>query len=135
MSPAPDRTAEVAAVLSQINRAWLEGTPDAIGDHVADDVVMVFPAFKGSAKGREAFVGGFRGFLASARIVSHSETEFHIDVVGNTAVASFGFEMVYERGGSNTRSAGRDLWVFEHRAGRWVAVWRTMIDVVEEAAS
>lgn len=134
MSPAPDAKAEVASVLIQINRAWLEGTPDAIGDYVADDVVMMFPAFKGSAKGREAFVGGFRSFCQHARILSHLETEFHIDVVGNTAVASFGFDMTYARGGSNTRSAGRDLWVFEHRAGRWVAVWRTMIDVVEEPA-
>jgi hypothetical protein len=125
----------VAAVLNQINTAWLGGTPDAIGDHVADKVVMVFPAFKGSVSGREAFVEGFRSFCTNARILSHAETEFHIDVIENTAVASFGFEMTYERGGSKYRSAGRDFWVLEDQSGRWVAVWRTMMDLVEEPAS
>jgi hypothetical protein len=67
-------------------------------------------------------------------MLSHSETQFHIDVIENTAVASFGFDMTYERGGSSYRSAGRDLWVFENQAGRWVAVWRTMTDLIEENA-
>jgi hypothetical protein len=46
VSPAIDelaaRKAEVAAVLTQINEAWVGGTPHAIGDYVADKVVMVF---------------------------------------------------------------------------------------------
>jgi hypothetical protein len=137
MSPAIGQVAEpeaanVTAVLKRINEAWLEGTPDAIGDYVADNVVMVFPGFQGSFVGREAFVGGFRSFCDSARIKEHRESDFNVDLVGSTAVASFRFDMIYERGGSKYRSAGRDLWVFEDRAGRWVAVWRTMMDLVEE---
>jgi hypothetical protein len=128
----PEREAQVSATLGQINQAWLTGNPDKIHDFVADEVVIVFPGFAGSVKSREAFVAGFRDFCENARIESHTESEQHIDVVGNTAIASFRFDMIYERGGSRYRSTGRDLWVFEYRADRWLAVWRTMLDLDEE---
>jgi uncharacterized protein (TIGR02246 family) len=128
----PERQAQVSATLRQINQAWLTGNPDGIHDFIADEVVMMFPGFAGSVKGREAFVASFRDFGENARIESHSESDQQIDVVGNTAIVSFQFEMIYERGGSRYRSTGRDLWVFEDRANRWLAVWRTMLDLAEE---
>ena len=126
------RQSQVTAALGRINEAWLEGRPDAINDFIADGIVMVLPAFSGSMNGREAFVSGFRDFCENARIHSHSETDYHVDVVGNTAVASFRFDMIYERDGNRYRSTGRDLWVFEDQASRWLAVWRAMLDIVEE---
>ena len=38
-----------------------------------------------------------------------------VDVVGETAVVSFAFAMVYERDGASYRATGRDLWVFGQR--------------------
>jgi len=55
-----------------------------------------------------------------------------LDLRGSTAVASFAFEMIYQRGGTSYRSSGRDLWVFQQREGRWLAVWRTMLDLKDE---
>jgi len=123
---------DVVGVLRQINQAWLKGAPDAIGDFVADDVVMAIPGFSGRIRGREAFVAGFRQFCESARIDAHKETAYDVDVVGKTAVATCTFDLTYEREGSRYRSTGRDFWIFEERAGRWLAVWRTMFDLTEE---
>ena len=131
-----DRTAElraqVVAALGRINEAWLKRTPDAINDIVDDEITMVFPGFSGRVTGRESFLAGFRDFCENARVHSHSESGYQIDLVGNTAVATFRFDMIYERDGARYRSTGRDFWVFEDQAKGWVAVWRTMLDTTEE---
>ena len=46
---------------------------------------------------------------------------------------TFRYEMVYLRSGERYRAAGRDLWVFQQQAGAWIAVWRAMLDLQEEA--
>ena len=56
-----------------------------------------------------------------------------MDVIGDTAVASFTYEMVYERSGKRSRATGRDLWVFTRYGSEWIAVWRTMLDLAEQA--
>ena len=72
---------------------------------------------------------------ADARIVSYHEHDHQVDLIADMAVASFGFEMIYEREGSGFRARGRDLWVFASQAGGWLACWRTMLDLHEEPAS
>src|ERR1700681_2581127 len=89
MDKLPRRQGQVAAALGRINECWVKGTPDAINDLVADGIIMVLPAFSGSLNGREAFVAGFRDFCGNARVHAHTETDYQIDVIENTAVASF----------------------------------------------
>jgi ketosteroid isomerase-like protein len=132
MDRTAERRAQVVVALGRINEAWLKGTPDAINDIVDDEIAMVFPGFIGRVNGRESFVAGFRDFCENARVHSHSETDYQIDLVGNTAVATFRFDMIYERDGARYHSTGRDFWVFEDHASGWVAVWRTMLDMTEE---
>ena len=72
---------------------------------------------------------------AERRIVSYHEHDHQVDLIADMAVASFGFEMIYEREGSGFRARGRDLWVFARQAGGWLACWRTMLDLHEEPAS
>ena len=43
-----------------------------------------------------AFLSGFRDFCQNAGVHEFREHDHHIDVVGDTAVASFRYEMVYE---------------------------------------
>jgi len=49
-------------------------------------------------------------------------------------VASFTYEMIYERDGKGNRATGRDLWVLARQDGHWLAVWRTMLDLAEQPA-
>jgi ketosteroid isomerase-like protein len=125
-------TDAVAEALRSINQSWLEGRPLDMKPLLHPEIVLVVPGFTGRVGGRDAFIAGFVDFCQSARIVSFQEDEYQVDQVGETAVASFQFDMVYERDGSRCQATGRDLWVFTREADGWVACWRTMLDLNEE---
>jgi len=122
-------------LLDRINRAWLEGRPEDLAPLLDHDVVMVFPGFAGRSEGKAAMIAGFEDFCTTAKVRHFAETDRQIDVRGTTAVASFAFDMIYDREGASYRSTGRDLWVFERKDGRWLALWRTMLDLKEEPVS
>ncbi len=124
----------VAATMRQINRAWLDGRVEDLAPMVHPEVVMVLPGFTGRIAGRQAFLAGFHDFSQNATIHEFREDDHRIDIVGDVAVINFGYEMVYERFGERYRATGRDLWVFQKQGRAWLAVWRTMLDVHENAA-
>jgi hypothetical protein len=126
-----DASETVRSVLGSINGAWRDNRPAAMHEFLDPGITMVLPGFAQSVVGREALLASFDDFCRNARVLEYRESEETIHVVGNCAVASFRFEMVYERGTYRATSAGRDLWVFERRNGTWLAVWRTMLDLSE----
>jgi ketosteroid isomerase-like protein len=126
--------ADAAAAMRRINQAWLKGQVEDLAPMVHPEVVMVFPDFSGTIQGRENFLAGFRDFHEHASIQEFREHDHHVDVAGDTAVVTFRFDMLYERSGNRYRSTGRDLWVFQKQGTGWIAVWRTMLDIEENAA-
>ena len=124
----------VIATIRRINRVWLDGQVEDLGPLVHPEIVMVFPGFTGRMQGRHEFLAGFRDFCENAKIHEFRDHGHQSDIAGNTAVATFQYEMVYERSGERYRSTGRDLWVFQSQGDAWIAVWRTMLEVQEEAA-
>lgn len=129
----PDR-ARILDMLRAINRAWLERKPQDLFPLVHPEIVVVFPSFAGSVTGRKAFMAGFEDFCLHAQVLTFEEWDHQIHVSGNTAVASFAFEMIYRRKGPAFKCTGRDLWVFARHEGNWLAIWRTMPSMVEVAA-
>jgi hypothetical protein len=125
---------DVTKVMLQINQLWLRGRVDEMASVVHPEIVMVFPGFGGRQQGRDAFLSGFHDFLRTATIHEFREEDLEADVAGETAVVTFRYDMVYERSSQRYRSVGRDLWVFQKLRGAWIAVWRTMLDVEENAA-
>jgi uncharacterized protein (TIGR02246 family) len=124
----------VSTAMQRINRAWLDGRPEDLVPLLHPDLTLVFPGFAGRAEGREAIVAGFADFCGNASVHEYREANHHADVIGDTAVISFTYEMVYERAGQRSRATGRDLWVFARQGGEWIAVWRTMLDLAEQPA-
>ena len=124
----------VAEAVRRIGRAWLDGRVEDLASMVHPEMVMALPGFAGTVHGREAFVAGFRDFCQNARVHEFSEHDHRTDVVGDVAVATFRYDMVYERAGKKNRAEGRDLWVLRRQAGRWTAVWRTMLEMEEHIA-
>jgi hypothetical protein len=120
--------------MRQINQAWLTGRVQDLAPMVHPEIVMVFPDFAGKIQGREDFLAGFRDFCQNATIEEYSELDQQVDVAGDSAVITFRFEMVYRRSGERHRSTGRDLWVFQNHDGAWIAVWRAMLEMTENAA-
>jgi len=123
-----------AAAMRQINQAWLNGRVEDLATLVHSDIVTVFPDFAGKIQGRAGLLAGFHDFCQSATIQEFQEHDQQVDVADDTAVITFRYEMVYERSGERYRASGRDLWVFQRHEGAWIAVWRAMLEMQENAA-
>lgn len=122
---------QVHEVLSAINQAWRTNTPLTMSQHLHPDIIMKFPGFSGEVVGRDALLASFVEFCTNARVLKYEENNEQISIIGDCAVASFQFEMLYKRAKYQEQSKGRDLWVFQRISGKWVAVWRTMMDLEE----
>lgn len=121
----------VHRVLAAITDAWRKNTPAAMRPFLHADVTMVMPQFSGAISGRETLIQSFVEFCTNAKVLEYSESQEQIQVIGRTAIATFRFNMLYERPGYRERSLGRDLWVLERDDDEWVAVWRTMMELEE----
>ncbi|HEY7212839.1 MAG TPA: nuclear transport factor 2 family protein [Bryobacteraceae bacterium] len=124
----------VAAATHRINQLWLTGHVDDLAPLVHAQVVMAVPGFGARIQGREQFLAGFRDFCDNAKIEEFRESDEQVDLAGNTAIVTFRFEMIYERASERYRTTGRDFWVFQNQDSKWLAVWRTMLDMEEEPA-
>jgi len=94
----------VSAALRRINECWLAGRPEDLAPLLHPGIVMVIPGFGGQAEGRDTLVAGFADFCQHAKVHEYKEADHSVDVVGDTAVASFTYAMVYERAGERYRS-------------------------------
>jgi hypothetical protein len=126
--------AAVAEEMRLINNAWLSSRVDDMEASLHPDIVMALPGVAGRVQGRDALLAGFRDFCNNAKVHEFHDGEMHIDVAGRTAVVTIQYEMIYERSGARYRATGRDLWVFERHGDSCLAVWRTMLDMQENAA-
>ncbi len=122
---------DVHEALAAINNAWRNRQPMEMYEYLHHDITLAMPGFKEKVVGRHTFLASFVEFCANAQVVHYSESEEHINIVDKVAIASLRFNMIYERGTYRARSSGRDIWAFELIGDRWIAVWRTMIDVNE----
>ncbi len=120
-------TEEIAGVLRAINEAWTSGNAEAMRQHLHERIVMAQPGFEERLVGRQACIEGYEDFARQASIGSYAQTQTTIDITGDTAVASCRFAIDYAMGGKEYHEIGHDLFVFARSAGRWRAVWRTLI--------
>ena len=124
----------VKTVVQTINRVWLNGQVEALAPVVDPNIVMVFPGFTGQIQGRDQFLAGFRDFCENAKVQEFHDHDYQSDLVGDTAVVTFRYDMIYERSAERYRASGRDLWVFQRQDNGWIAVWRTMLEIQEQTA-
>lgn len=128
------RQESVSSAMQRINRAWRDGNVEALVAMVDADIILVFPGFTARTQGREQFLAGFQDFCENARVHEFQDHDYQTDVVGDTAVVTFRYNMLYERSGERYRASGRDMWIFHDQDGSWIAVWRAMLDMQEQAA-
>jgi hypothetical protein len=124
----------VLFAMQRINRAWIEKRPENLAPLFHANITFVFPDFAGRLQGREALVASFVDFSRNATVHQYHEANHQADIIGDTAVVRLTYEMVYERSGKRNRATGRDLWIFAREGTDWIAVWRTMLDIAEQAA-
>lgn len=117
----------IRAVLAALTSAWRTGRTKDIAALLHPAVVFVRPGFAGRAEGRAACVATYDEFLSAALVLRYEEAEPSVDVFGDTAVATFRWEMAWEVGGQRSEEAGHDLYLLVRTDGRWLIAWRTLV--------
>jgi len=123
---------EIRQLLERINNAWLKGPPEQIpavlGECFDDRMVVKGPGFQAlGSGGKDGCVQSYVDFVRQAAIKECTLSKPDIDVAGDTAVATYSWQMTYALNGEEYRESGVDLFVFAKSAGRWLAVWRAML--------
>ena len=130
----PAEVASAAATMRHINQAWQNGRLDELASMLHREMVMAVPGFVARAQGRDAILAGFRDYSENARTLELHEHDLQADVIGDVAIVTFRFDMMYERQGARSRATGRDFWILQKHSGSWLAIWRTMFDMEEHPA-
>jgi len=123
---------EVRRTMEAIRASWREKRPRDMRPYLHQDFTLAVPGFGAMVKGRELLIASFVQFGDIAQVLEYREFDVAVQVIGDTAVVTYRFDMTYEREKKLEHSTGRDLWIFARDGDRWVAVWRTMLDVVDE---
>jgi len=96
-------------------------------------VIFVMPDFQGRVVGRDRCTKSYQDFVDQGRVFDLKQSDPAIDVFGNSAVASYRFEISYEINGQLVEEAGRDLFVLVRDGETWKAIWRTLLPAPPEA--
>jgi hypothetical protein len=132
-----DYRAEVRHALQRISAAWQDRRYQELAILFDENIVMVLPGLSARIEGRAAVVESYMEFMEHSAVGEYWEDEPTIDVWGDTAIASYRWEMTWVSGGISANAAGYDVFTFARRIDgdqSWRAVWRTMaLDVVHEA--
>ncbi len=118
---------EILQLVQRMNDAWTKGGSAELAPFFREDIVMVHPDFTQRTEGREACAATYDDFCKQAAILDFKISNPGIEVFGNTAIATYSYEIAYEMGGERFNDTGRDIFVFVRENDRWLAVWRTMI--------
>jgi ketosteroid isomerase-like protein len=116
----------IAAIVGHINESWRAQRYDDIGSHLAVDVVMAAPGSTVRLAGRDAYVQSYREYDRAAVTETFTPGEPQIDVIGDVAVATCPFSIVYRLEGTTYRERGQDILVLHRQPAGWRVVWRSM---------
>lgn len=122
---------EIRDLIRAINESWLSDKPDEVSKFLNDcfhsDMVIKGCDLKTMARGREECVRSYVGFIEQAKIAAFSQNDPDIQVTGDTAVATYGWTIMYTLNGKQYTEPGHDVFVFHRSDGKWLAIWRAML--------
>jgi uncharacterized protein (TIGR02246 family) len=122
----PDESAAIRHVVAGISTAWRGKRISELHDFFADDVVLVVPGNRGRVVGRASVVETYREFAENTTTQDYRELDLHVDVFGETAIATYRYEIQWTREDQLLTEGGSDVLVLSRRGGKWRVVWRTI---------
>ena len=113
---------EVLQTLRELNDCWTKSDGKDLVHYFHEKMVAVTPTDRLRREGRAACVAGWVGFAHYAKIHHWREIDPKIEIFGDTAIASYYFDMSFDMGGQTIQMGGRDLFTFVKENGKWWAV-------------
>lgn len=120
---------EVADTMAKLSAAWRERRYNDLAQFLATDMVFALPGFGGRLEGSAAVVASYKEFMDRVTLTKYEESLPAVDVWGDSAVATFSWEMHWLAGGVPNHECGHDVFVLRraNASAPWRAVWRTMV--------
>ncbi len=119
-----------AEIVTALNDAFINGTPDSIASEVepyfTDDAVVVSPDLTRAGRGRKAIAQSYVDFKKVARIIDVWTGTPHADHSGDVAVATLAWRMTYEIDETKYSEEGDDIYVFRRDGHEWRIFWRAV---------
>lgn len=112
---------EAWAAVQAIYSCWSAGKRDALGDLLHPAVAAAGPAGQGRAEGREAVLKSYAGRLDGAKVTGFKLGDERVQLLGpgDTAVATFRYEVSAEKDGKARVFSGTESMVLVKRSGKW----------------
>jgi uncharacterized protein (TIGR02246 family) len=125
-----DEEREIWDLIRESNRSWGEGAIHELENVFDEGAVVIAPRIEGRTVGREAIVKSYADFVSHARTDSFEEMEHCVDVIGETAVATYRFRIRYQIHSEETPrdEVGQEIVVLHKRPGGWKIIWRTQTE-------
>ncbi|MEM9190332.1 MAG: nuclear transport factor 2 family protein [Myxococcota bacterium] len=122
-----DPTAEIWTTIQACNQAWTRGYPEEVATFFHPDAIMVSPQGQTQCRDRAAIVRSFVEYAEHATTQSFREVDHDVQVVQDTAVVHYGFEIRYALEGKTHEQRGREVLTLVRQDSRWVIVWRMQL--------
>ncbi len=115
---------DIAALITDMNEHWVAGQAEPIAEFLHENMVICAAEGTFRAEGREVCLQSIEDFCGAATILDFDADDPAIDVVGDTAVASYNFGIRYEMSDSEYEEAGTDVLVLNRGDAGWKIIWR-----------
>jgi hypothetical protein len=131
MSPSfqTEEQAQLWQIVQHINAAWVNNRTEDLLNYLHPDIVITAPDLHENLSGINACIKSYKDFVSNSVLKDYKESDPVINIFPNTAVVSYQFDITYEMNGKTYSEKGRDLFVFTKENDKWLAVWRTLMNV------
>jgi uncharacterized protein (TIGR02246 family) len=125
-----DEEREIWDLIRESNRARREGAIHELENVFDERAVIITPRIQGRIVGRDAIVKRYADFVSHARTDSFEEMEHCVDVIGETAVATYRFRIRYQIHSEEAPrdEVGQEIVVLHKRPDGWKIIWRTQTE-------
>jgi ketosteroid isomerase-like protein len=127
----PPETDAIRRLVSRVNDAWLKGSAEEISATLdrcfAEEMVIWGPDCREAARGKEACVKSYVDFASQAVVKHCTLADPTVHRVGDTAIASYSWDMTYLLSNREYFDTGHDVLVLNRARGEWRIVWRMIL--------
>jgi ketosteroid isomerase-like protein len=118
---------EIWQIIQNINIAWSKNHTEDLHKYFHGNMVIVDPNQHPLSSGSQACIDSYKEFIDNAIVHEYKESNPVIHIFGDTAIASYRFDINYDMKGKNYIESGRDLFALNKEEGKWLAVWRMLL--------
>ena len=112
--------AEIAKIINAINKAWLNNKTEYLKDFFHEKMTITDSNFNKLASNKKECIASYESFIKQAKVLSYTEHDINIEIIGNTAIVNYVFDISWEVKDNISSEKGRDVFVFEFINGKWL---------------